>query len=81
MGSIVGQNRVITKDVISYTCCCYVKYATFKVRDGEMPLPKTYETNQNGSLKPPDKNCAVYNSWDVIALGHAKSSGNLPQKY
>ncbi len=31
MGSILGPNRVIAKDVKSCTYCCYVRYATLTV--------------------------------------------------
>ncbi len=70
MGSILGPNRVIAKDVKKCTDCCYVRYATLIVRLGCMPWPKTGATQYHAQLGLPDKGRAikgliVCNSWDL----------------
>ncbi len=69
MGSMLGPNRVIAKDVKSCTYCCYVRYATLIVWVGGMPWPQTGAIQYHVQLGLPDKRRAirglvVCNSWD-----------------
>ncbi len=59
MGSILGPNRVIVKDVKSYTYCCYVRCATLILRVGEIPWPKTGATQYHAQLGLQNKGRAI----------------------
>ncbi len=73
MGSMLGPNRDIAKDVKICTNCCYVRCATLIVSVGAMPWPKTGATQYHAQLGLPDKGCTikglvVCNSWDLELL-------------
>ncbi len=59
MSSMLGQNRVIAKDVKSFNYCCYVICVALIVRLGGMPLPQTGATHYHAQLRPPDKGRAI----------------------
>ena len=56
---MLGQTRVIAKDVNSCTCYCYVKYATLKVRVVGMPWPQTGATHHHAQLGIPHVGHAI----------------------
>ena len=59
MGSMIGPNLVVAKDVKSYAYCCYVRCVTLIVRVGGMPWPQTGATHYHAQLGLPDKGRAI----------------------
>ena len=73
MGFILGQNRVIAKDVKNCNYCCYLRCAALIFRIGGMPWSRTGATQYHGQLGLSNKCLAtkwsvVYNSWDLGPL-------------
>ncbi len=72
--SMLGQNRVIDKDVKRCTHCCYVRCMKFKVRVGgvgDIPWPQTDTTHyhaQLGSHKDP----FIYQGLQLSELSHTQ---------
>ncbi len=87
MGSILGPNRVIAKDVKICTYCCYVRCATLIVWVVGMPWHQTGSTQYHAQLGLPEKGSAINGlvvcySWDLepldllnrLALGYYQPS-------
>ncbi len=55
MGSIIGQNHVVARDVKTCTYYYNVRFATLIVWVGGMPLPKTGATQYHPQLGLPHK--------------------------
>ncbi len=73
MGSILGPNRVIAKDVKSWTYCCYARCATLRVWVGGMPWLQTSVNNYHEQLGLKEKGRAikrlvVCNNWVLEPL-------------
>ncbi len=66
MDSILSQNRVLTKDVKTWTCCCYVRLATLIVLrvvsvgwgGGDALVPNRCNA-LHARLRLPNKICAI----------------------
>ncbi len=73
MGSMLGQNRVIAKDVKGCTYCYYVRCTTLIVWLEGKPWPKTGTAKYHAQLGFPDngrtiKVLVVCNDWDLLPL-------------
>ena len=71
MGSTIGPNCVIARDVKSCTFCYYVRCVTLMVRVGGMHLCKTGTTHNHAQLWLTDKSRAIKG---LVILGHAQSA-------
>ncbi len=79
IGSILGLNHVIDKDVNSCTYCCYITCTTLIEWEWGLPWLKSGATHYHAQLGLPDKGHAVIglvvcNIWDVSSFKPAKQS-------
>ncbi len=73
MGSMLGQNRVIDKDIKNCTYYYYVRRAKSKVKEGRKPWTQSGTTQYHAQLGLPDngrtiKGLIMCNSWDIEPL-------------
>ncbi len=71
IGSIFGSNRVMAKDVRSYTYFCYIRCVTLIVCVGGMSWLQTGVTQLHAQLGLPDKGRAI------VALGCYQPSSEV----